>query len=172
MARIPDEQIQRLKTEISVERLVTSFGVELKRHGANLVGRCPFHDDHTPSLIVTPETNLWVCKGKCNMGGSTIDWVMKTQGVSFRHAVELLRANHPSLAAGDGHVIRRGTTAKLESPVTVDAGDQETLRNVVEFYHKTLKESPEALRYLESRGLTHSEMLGLSAVPYSMWPIS
>ena len=41
-----------------------------------------------------------------------------------------------------------------------DADDQVTLRNVVEFYHKTLKESPEALRYLESRGLTHSEMIG------------
>lgn len=118
MARIPDEEIERLKREISVERLVTGFGVELKRHGANLVGRCPFHQDRTPSLIVTPETNLWSCKGKCNIGGSTIDWVMKTQGVSFRHAVELLRAEHPSLAAAlvsgkAGHIVRKGTTAKL-----------------------------------------------------------
>ena len=160
MARIPDDEIQRLKSEISVERLVASFGVELKRHGANLVGRCPFHDDRTPSLIVTPETNLWACKGKCNIGGSPIDWVMKTQGVSFRHAVELLRSNHPSLAAGDAHVVRKGTTVKLESPVASNADDQETLRSVVEFYHKTLKESPEALRYLETRGLTHSEMIG------------
>lgn len=71
MARIPDEEIERLKREISVERLVTGFGVELKRTGANLVGRCPFHDDRTPSLIVTPETNLWRCMGKCNIGGST-----------------------------------------------------------------------------------------------------
>ena len=90
----------------------------------------------------------------------TIDWVMKTQGVSFRHAVELLRSNHPSLAAGDAHVVRKGTTVKLESPVASNADDQETLRSVVEFYHKTLKESPEALRYLESRGLTHAEMIG------------
>ena len=68
MARIPDEEIERLKREISIERLVTGFGVELKRAGANLVGRCPFHEDRTPSLIVTPKTNLWACKGKCNMG--------------------------------------------------------------------------------------------------------
>ena len=59
MARIPDEEIERLKKEIAIERLVTGFGVELKRTGANLVGRCPFHDDRTPSLIVTPSTNLW-----------------------------------------------------------------------------------------------------------------
>src|SRR5215831_7191840 len=37
------------------------------------------------------------------MGGSVIDWVMKTRGVSFRNAVELLKADHPSLAAGNGH---------------------------------------------------------------------
>jgi DNA primase catalytic core len=138
---------------------VSGFGIELKRAGANLVGRCPFHDDRTPSLIVTPSTNLWRCMGKCNVGGSTIDWVMKTQGVSFRHAAELLRADHSSLAAGNGHVVRQATTTKLPSPITQDADDQQTLRDVVRFYHDTLKESPEALRYLESRGLTHPEMI-------------
>lgn len=153
MARIPDEEIERLKREIPVEKLVTGFGVELKRAGANLVGRCPFHEDHTPSLIVTPETNLWRCMGACNVGGSTIDWVMKTRGVSFRHAVGLLRADHPSLAAG------RGAPARLASPVALDADDQQTLRDVVAFYHETLKQSPEALRYLESRGLRDSEMI-------------
>jgi DNA primase len=54
MARIPDEEIERLKRDIPIERLVAGFGVELKRTGANLVGRCPFHEDRTPSLIVTP----------------------------------------------------------------------------------------------------------------------
>ena len=159
MARIPDEEIERLKKEIAIERLVTGFGVELKRTGANLVGWCPFHEDRTPSLIVTPETNLWRCMGKCNVGGSTIDWVMRTRGVSFRHAVELLRADHSSLAAGEARVVRRGTTAKLPSPITLDADDQQTLRDVVSFYHDTLKDSPEALRYLESRGLAHPEMI-------------
>ncbi len=159
MARIPDDEIERLKKEIPIERLVKGFGVELKPTGANLVGRCPFHEDHTPSLIVTPSTNLWRCMGKCNIGGSTIDWVMKTRGVSFRHAVELLRADHPSLVAGDGHVVRKGTTAKLPSPVALDTDDQQTLNDVAAFYHRTLKESPEALRYLESRGLTDPEMI-------------
>jgi DNA primase len=160
MARIPDDEIERLKREIPIERLVTGFGVDLKRTGASLVGRCPLREDHTPSLIVTPQTNLWRCMGKCNIAGSTIDWVMKTQGVSFRHAVELLRADHPALAAGSAHVVRKGTAAKLASPITLDADDQQTLRDVVGFYHETLKNSPEALRYLESRGLVHAEMIG------------
>ena len=80
MARIPDGVIERLKTEVSVQRLAEARGVVLTKHGADLHGRCPFHDDRTPSLIVTPATNLWRCMGKCNVGGSTIDWVMRTQG--------------------------------------------------------------------------------------------
>jgi DNA primase len=97
MARIPGNEIERLKKEVALERLVLGFGVELKRHGAELLGRCPFHEDKTPSLVVSPKTNLWQCLGKCNVGGSTIDWVMRTKGISFRHAVELLRADHSSL---------------------------------------------------------------------------
>jgi DNA primase len=79
-ARIPDEEIERLKKEIPIERLVTGFGVELKRQGKDLFGRCPFHDDRTPSLSVSPETNLWHCLGACNSGGDVIAWVMKTRG--------------------------------------------------------------------------------------------
>lgn len=142
-----------------MERLVTAFGIELRRHGADLLGRCPFHDDREPSLAVSPEKNLWHCLGACQTGGSVIDWVMKTRGVSFRYAVELLKADHPSLAAGKGHIVAKDTTTKLDPPVSAGADDQEVLRQVVDYYHETLKASPEALRYLESRGLTHPEML-------------
>ena len=159
MARIPDEEIERLKREIPIERLVKAAGIELRKHGADLIGRCPFHDDREPSLVVTPEKNLWHCLGACNTGGSAIDWIIKTRGVSFRHAVELLKADHPSLAAQVERIVRKNTTAKLAAPVTLDAGDQETLRGVVGFYHETLANSPEALRYLEARGLTHPEMI-------------
>jgi DNA primase len=61
---------------VALERLVLGFGVELTRHWAELLGRCPFQEDKTPSLVVSPKTNLWHCLGACNVGGSTIDWVM------------------------------------------------------------------------------------------------
>jgi len=54
MARIPGEVVERLKAEVSVQRLAEARGVELTRHGADLHGRCPFHDDRTPSLVITP----------------------------------------------------------------------------------------------------------------------
>ena len=91
MARIPESEIERLKLQVSVVRLVEAAGVVLKPHGKDQVGRCPFHQDRTPSLIVSPKTNLWHCMGACQIGGSVIDWVMKFEGVSFRHAVELLK---------------------------------------------------------------------------------
>src|SRR5690348_2271608 len=145
MARIPDSEIERLKREVSIERLVKAAGVELRKHGADLIGRCPFHGDHEPSLVVTPEKNLWHCLGACNAGGSAIDWVMRTRGISFRHAVELLKADHPSLAAPVEKPVKKGTTVKLDAPIDVAADDREALRQVAAYYHQTLKESPEAL---------------------------
>jgi DNA primase catalytic core len=160
MARIPDEEIDRLKQHVSLERLVEAQGIELKRHGADLLGLCPFHDDREPSLVVSPKKNLWHCLGACQAGGSVIDWVMRSRGVSFRHAVELLRNEHPSLAA-PVRVVSKGTTdaVKLETPFEVNADDQRVLHQVADYYHETLKKSPEAMKYLQSRGLTHPEMI-------------
>ena len=98
MARIPDQQIDRLKQEVSVQRLAEGMGITFKRHGADLLGLCPFHDDKGPSLVITPKQNLWHCLGACQCGGSVIDWAMKAEGVSFRHAVELLQTDYaPSI---------------------------------------------------------------------------
>lgn len=90
MARIPDAELARLKREVSLERLATARGIVLKPSGKNLMGLCPFHEDHEPSLSIDPGQNLWHCFG-CQQGGGVIDWGMRAEGVSFRHAVELLR---------------------------------------------------------------------------------
>jgi DNA primase len=160
MARIPDHEIERLKQEVSVQRLVEARGIELKRHGADLLGLCPLHDDHEPSLVVSPKKNLWHCLGACQTGGSVIDWVIKTQGVSFRHAIELLRNDHPSLATA-ARIVSKGTTAavKLETPFDISADDQRVLQQVVDYYHETLNQSPEAMKYLHGRSLDHPEMI-------------
>jgi DNA primase catalytic core len=163
MARIPEHEVERLKREVSVERLAEARGIKLTRHGADLIGKCPFHDDRTPSLVITPKKNLWHCLGACNAGGSPIDWVMRAEGVSFRHAVELLKADHLPLAASPGaseyRPVKQSTVRKLPPPVTSDADDRVLLRKVVDYYHETLRQSPEALKYLRSRGLESSEMI-------------
>jgi DNA primase catalytic core len=157
MARIPAEEIERLKREVALERLAEARGIQLQRHGADLLGLCPFHDDHEPSLVITPAKNLWHCLGACQAGGSVIDWVMRAEGVSFRHAVELLREDLPPLAAAPIRPVKVSTVPKLPRLLERDAEDEQLLRQVVRFYHETLKESPEALAYLEKRGLQSAE---------------
>lgn len=154
MARIPQAEIERLKSEVAVERLVEASGVALKRGGKDLLGRCPFHEDAEASLVVTPAKNLWHCFG-CQVGGGPIDWVMKSQGVSFRHAVELLRNDAPLAAP----VAKESTVRRLPPPVALDADDGRLQAQVVSYYHETLKNSPEALAYLKARGLDHPELV-------------
>jgi DNA primase len=161
MARIPEQVVERLKAEISVQRLAEARGVAFKRHGSDLIGRCPFHDDKTPSLVITPAKNLWHCLGACQTGGTVIDWVMKAEGVSFRHAVELLQNDYQPLAASSAGVLpaKHSTVKKLTMPIAADAEDAKLLAQVIEYYHETLLESPGAIEYLKRRGIGSEEAI-------------
>jgi DNA primase catalytic core len=168
VARVPEHELARIKAEVSLVRLVESAGVVLKRQGKDLVGRCPFHDDRTPSLVVTPAKNLWHCLGACQAGGSVVDWVMATEGVSFRHAVELLRVDAEVLTAPvEGKPPARSSVVKLPPPVAAEAEAAELLGQAVGFYHATLKESPEAQAYLAKRGLDDAETVETFRLGYA-----
>jgi DNA primase len=83
---------------------------------------------------------------------------MKVRGVSFRHAVELLRtdlsiAATVSNAASTAAPAKHSTVRALPAPVSLDADDQRLLGQVLDYYHATLKNSPEALAYLKTRGI-------------------
>jgi DNA primase len=167
MARIPESEIDQLKAEVSLVRLIEARGIALTRQGKDFAARCPFHRDDTPSLIVTPSKNLYHCFG-CGAAGGPIDWVMKLDGVSFRHAVELLRNGIPLAAeGGDAKPLTRSTVRKLDAPLPLDADDAAALQRVVGFYHATLKQSPEALAYLQARGLTHPELIDRFQLGYA-----
>jgi DNA primase len=154
MARIPSEELERLKAEVSVEALVAAAGVELKAGGKDLLGRCPFHEDAQASLVITPSKNLWHCFS-CQIGGGPIDCVMKQRGVSFRHAVELLRSGTDRLNTAPG---ARGHRL-LPAPVALDAGDQALMDQAIRYYQERLKQTPEALAYLARRGLDDAELI-------------
>jgi DNA primase len=155
MARIPDSEIERLKREVSLLRLLESQGHRLVKQGKDWACRCPWHEgDNTPSCVVTVKSNLWHCFG-CDAGGSVIDWVMRSQRVSFRHACELLLKESPALSAPPAV----GSTAKPDAYVRPAADwqaaedDQRALDEAIAYYHATLQQSPEALAYLDKRGL-------------------
>jgi DNA primase len=167
MARIPDQVIERLKEEVSVQRLAEARGVTFTKHGADLIGRCPFHEDRTPSLVVTPAKNLWHCLGACQVGGTVIDWVMRAEGISFRHAAELLLNDSLPLAASDALPPKRSSVRKLPTPIERNAEDAKLLAQVIEYYHETLLNSPEALDYLKRRGIGSEEAVKTFKLGYA-----
>jgi DNA primase catalytic core len=160
MPLAPREEIERIKREVSVERLAQARGIKLRRSGKELIGLCPFHQDTNPSLTIDPKKNMWHCKGACGEGGDVIQWVMRAQGVSFRHALELLRRDHlPMANVPAGPPPKRTVTTKLPALIEHNADDKKLLDTIVTYYQQRLKENPAAQQYLIGRGLKSSEML-------------
>ncbi len=82
------EFIEELKNRNSIDEVVGRI-VTLKRAGANLSGLCPFHSEKTPSFTVFPSTSSYYCFG-CGAGGDVVTFVMQTENVDYREAVEIL----------------------------------------------------------------------------------
>lgn len=165
MARLSDTDLAKLKSEVSLLRLVESQGYQPKKHGTkgDYVISCPFHDDKTPSMVISSKKNVFNCFG-CGESGTVIDWVMKTQGVSFRHAVTVLQEDAGLVT--EAKSVKRSTTKTLP-PLAAQADDQKLLQQVIDYYHQTLKQSPEALDYLASRGLKSSDLIDTFKLGYA-----
>ena len=160
MPYVPPELKERLKREVSIQRLAEARGIQLRRSGKELVGLCPFHKDTNPSLNIDPVQNVWHCKGACGEGGDVILWVMRAEGVSFNHAVEMLKRDYfPSTVSSTEPPPRKSTTVKLPPLIEHTADDKQLLERVVSHYHVALKNSPAAQQYLVKRGLKSAEMV-------------
>ncbi|MFP1820841.1 CHC2 zinc finger domain-containing protein [Lonsdalea quercina] len=150
MARIPESELQHLKAAVSLVEVVRAQGRKVVKRGKDWVVLCPFHQEKTPSMVISPDKNLYHCFG-CDAGGSVIDWVMKTENLSLPHAVDKLRRE-----------LGRVPAAEPLPPVTDIANEQERqalLQRVTEFYHHTLLNAPDAIAYLEKRRLNHPELV-------------
>jgi len=153
MPRIPESEIERIKKEVDLAGLVRSKGVALKKHGSkDLVAKSPFTDEKTPSFIVTPSKNLWHCMSS-GKGGSVIDFVMAYDGLSFRHAFEVLADGSFSKLTGNGRPVGQSTVPKLDNPLDAE-DDAGLMRQVIDYYHGRLHDNPAALEYLHKRGIS------------------
>ena len=85
---IPREIIDEIVHRSDIEQVVGSY-VTLKRAGSNFNGLCPFHNEKTPSFTVFPATKSFYCFG-CGAGGDAITFVMRTENLDYRGAVEVL----------------------------------------------------------------------------------
>ena len=155
MARFTDNQLNKLKSDISLTRLIQSQGYEVIKEGKDHIMNCPFHDDKTPSLKISSSKNLFNCFG-CGASGTVIDWVMKTQNLDFRSACENLM-NHQGIKIEE----------KSINPLTAKVNNQKLLNQAIDYYHETLKQSPVALEYLKLRGLDNPELIDTFKLGYA-----
>ncbi len=88
MARIKDSSVEAVRTAADLVAVVEDR-TALRRQGARLVGRCPFHEERTPSFSVNPSQGFYYCFG-CHKGGDVITFVRDTQGLDFVGAIEWL----------------------------------------------------------------------------------
>ena len=166
MPRIPDDELARLKA-IPLSELCRDYGIELRPQGKDLAGRCPFHQDDSPSFIVSPGKNLWHCMGACGAGGDTIALVMRKEGVSFRHACEKLRARLGGAPGVPVITTRLGTSHEALATPEEAADDAALLGRVADYYHRTFLNEPAALKYLQARACLHPEAVTAFRLGYS-----
>lgn len=157
MPRIPETDIDRVKRSTDLLALVRSRGVELKKHGSkDWIGRCPFHNDQSnPNFIVSPDKGLFHCM-VCGKAGNAIQFVQLHDGVSFRHAFELLAEGHAFAGASrtshEGPT-KQATVPRLPSPLALDADDVALMNQSLAYYRERLAQTPAALEYLQRRGI-------------------
>jgi len=167
--KIPEDQIEAVKRATDLVALVQSRGVELKKHGAkDFIGRCPFHDDQAnPNFIVTPDKGLFHCMA-CGKAGNAIQFVQQRDGLSFRHALEVLRQGGAAAfsAARTFHhegLVKECTVQRLPCPLDPAADDATLFGQVAAYYHErlaaTFHTAATARAYLAGRGLDHEELI-------------
>ncbi|MHC4893407.1 MAG: DNA primase [Planctomycetota bacterium] len=153
--------IDRVKLAAPIEEVVGRRVSDLKRAGQNMKACCPFHDEKTPSFVVTPERGTWRCFGACGEGGDAISFVQRDSGLPFREAVE-------ELARDFGVELPRGWRGqRSEDPRKAAAYD--ALERAERFYARKLAgdEGAPARDYLSGRGLSPEilEAFGVGFAP-------
>jgi len=85
---MPSVDVEEVKSRVNIVELIGRY-ITLKPAGQRFKGRCPFHPDDTPSLLVSPDKGLWHCFG-CHAGGDAIGFLMKIERLSFPEALSRL----------------------------------------------------------------------------------
>ena len=88
MAYISNDVINEIRNKTDIVDVVSKY-VNLTKKGKNYIGVCPFHDDHSPSMSVSPEKQIYTCFS-CGASGNVFTFVADFEHISFAEAVKLL----------------------------------------------------------------------------------
>lgn len=146
MARNMNDIVDEIKSRINIVDVVGRY-VSLKKAGNNYKGRCPFHNEKTPSFIVSEQKQIYKCFG-CDEGGDVIRFIMKIENLDFMDSLDIL-----------GKEINIDVKKEISKDV-----DKTSIKKkkryydmnlyIAKFYFNNLKKNNNALKYLENRGLS------------------
>jgi len=140
MSQITDQ----IKERIDIVELIREYVPSLKKAGTSWKAQCPFHQEKTPSFIVSPSKQIWHCFG-CSKGGDVFGFIRETEGVEFGDALRLLAK-------------RAGVKLERQDPKAESERTRmlDMLRLSANWYHQALlkaKSGDIARDYLEKRGV-------------------
>ena len=155
---IPQSVLDQIQDRCDIVDVVSQY-VPLRKMGRNFKCPCPFHNEKTPSFVVSQEKQIFHCFG-CGVGGNVFSFLIKYEKLDFREAAQRLAE-------------RAGVDIPEDESVRQKRSDQEPLyeanRLASEFYVSGLEKASrdlEVWRYLTKRGLT-PEALSKFGIGYS-----
>lgn len=151
--------LDEIKQKVDIVTLVSEY-VTLKKTGANFKGLCPFHNEKTPSFVVSPERQIWHCFGGCNDGGDIFKFLMRVENIEFGEALKILADRAGVKLSG-----------KLEKNRTTELRERIFQMNKIaaDFYNFILTSHPtgeRARKYLSERKITENS-IKLFSIGYS-----
>lgn len=135
------DAVEQLKNSVDIVDVIGRC-VQLKRSGANYKGLCPFHNEKTPSFVVSPQKQIFTCFGGCGASGDVVSFVMKYYNLDFNEAVEKLAGEY-------GVQIQKSTRGP-------DDRDKyyEINREAARFFYRQMTEGPNpGYTYMKNRGI-------------------
>jgi DNA primase len=149
MARLPEETIELIRQSVDIVDVVSEF-VTLNKRGKNFMGLCPFHDDHSPSMNVSQEKQIYKCFS-CGAGGNVYTFLTELEKISFVEAVRKL-AEQANIPLPEDQPEDRG---KQEVYDALYGANELALKY---FKHMLLTDpaGESAREYLKSRGVTEN----------------
>lgn len=158
---IDNETKERIIAAAKIEEVVGDF-VKLHRSGSNLKGLCPFHEEKTPSFMVSPSKNICKCFG-CGKGGTPVNFIMEKEHLTFPEALRYLADKYHI------EIKERELTSEEMKAQSMRESMMQVNKFAAEYFVNTLWNTDEGksvgLAYLRSRGIT-DEMIKKFKIGY------
>ncbi len=143
---MPDQTLQDIKDRLDIAELIGSY-ITIKKAGTSYKALCPFHNERTPSMQISPQKQIWHCFG-CGEGGDIFGFVMKYENIEFKEALKIL-ADRAGVKLPEYNSQNKQEVRKQEQLYKINDF-------AARFYHEILlkdKRGADAREYLKSRGL-------------------